>query len=89
MEFKIGQKVVCVKNGRVKNTYKVGVTYTIIDIKMVIGEPSLFFKEIHNGSETRLGGYNYYGHNPKNFNPIELDYDFVEEVIKQVQPKEI
>lgn len=89
MAFKIGQKVVCVYGFEKEPQYneilpEINNIYTIRDIE----EGDYFrFKEILNKSNDYGDGKYECAFHCSCFKP--LDYDFVEEVIKNVTPKEV
>jgi len=87
--FKIGEKVVCIKQGKWENANKNSLTdlinlpdpiynkiYTICNI-FIFKNAYLYFTEL-NG---------VIGYNSKEFR--KLDYDFVEDVIKKITEKPI
>lgn len=79
--FKVGQEVVCIKEGKWNNKNNInmpkhpyyGCIYTIV---LILENGYLTFNEFPKAA------YNY-----EEFRP--LDYAFVEEVIKQVQPETV
>ena len=81
--FRVGQKVVCiVRNSWInqKQEYNIGPGKNEI---VTIAETVVFENEMFLGFEEYPPSE---GYDAKKFRP--LDYDFVEEVIAQVQPKE-
>lgn len=74
MGFKIGQKVVCVEPSinLIKDEIYTIKGFTIGGIKL---------KELEPRTSYCQGFWSW------RFEPLELDYDFVEEVIKQVKPQ--
>lgn len=95
MNFKVGDRVVCVngdKSGSLQTRCvliypKKGHEYTIRGFHPIY--EGLYLEEVNNSNlshRTRSGSepsFKYY-----RFRKIELDYNFVEEVIKNVTPKE-
>ena len=89
MGFKVGQKVVCIKEDNVctccNSLLRGPKKHDVITIRCFFSDGGVGFEEYdifkHNGISHNLGW-------PiENFRP--LDYDFVEEVIKQVKPETI
>lgn len=85
--FRVGQKVVCVKRDSWKTVFGqqnicndpvFNKIYTVSDLEEFEGNTFLSFEE--------LSPYGSWG--SKNFKPLQLDHEFVEEIIKQVTPKE-
>ncbi len=77
--FKVGQRLVCIK---AKN-WRVGFGPKKDEIVTCDGDNNEFTGNI--------GFYEYpeSRYDPKYFEPVKLDYDFVEEAIKQVKPEKI
>ena len=73
--FRVGQKVVCVAESF---SVKEGEIYTI-DFQFEDG--GVLLKEVESITWRK-------SFKPHRFKPLQLDHDFVEEVIKQVTPKE-
>ena len=87
--FRVGQKVVCIESpkGILTNGLRKGLINPVNPIKgeicliYRINEGHLMLEEYKRNIFGNLSAYN-----PKYFKPLELDYKFVEEIIKQVQP---
>ena len=92
MNFKIGQRVVCVKpfSGLICNGPNKG---KITGNNPIVGEIYTITKIVKGRNLCLQGLLLDTLNNPQSFialkfKPLKLDYNFVEEVIRQVQPKE-
>tara|TARA_R100000781_G_scaffold113591_1_gene82414 strand:+ start:13677 stop:13958 length:282 start_codon:yes stop_codon:yes gene_type:complete len=89
MAFKIGQKVVCVEKLEFYQLeFDLGVRYPVVGEIYTIRnfyKGYLRFVEIVNPKINYIEGFNEVAFIPDKFRP--LDYEFVEEVIKQVKPQ--
>ena len=83
MNFIVGQRVVCVRESKPSNLFKDNI-YTIkviCPIRDSIGNIGVKVLE----TECTLGNTGYF--NSDRFRALKLDYNFVEEIIKQVIPQ--
>ena len=89
--FRIGQRVVCIKHDPINvadgKSYPAPQEGEIVTILNFNSKGLLYLKEYSKEFETPWGYYDNIVFEPWNFKPLELDYNFVEEVIKQVQPQ--
>ena len=81
MKFKEGQKIVCIDDSPVLGPYGRGKFLKKDNIYTVIGYSSILYGFIFVKEEKK------YGWNQERFRPLDLDYDFVEEVLRKIEPK--
>jgi len=90
--FRVGQKVVCIKHDPIcvhdGKSYPAPKKDEIVTISKIDRRGWLLFQEYSELFPHPDGGLTLIVHEPCCFRPLELDYDFVGEVLKKVTPKE-